>query len=138
MFIKNLFFKVEFAAYCERHFCKDFLRKYKSKGWSETKEAIGSTLERAFLMQDTSRIDLLKYSNEEDAGIFKYDFKVAGTPFSPKSSGNRAIFHLSNSTGKTTILLVYGKDHCGKGQAETQWILDEIKKAFPEYKKLCR
>lgn len=138
MFIKDLFFKVDFSPYCERHFCKDFLRKYRPTAWSETKEAIQSTLERAFLMQNTSRIDLLNYSSEEDSGIFKYDFKVAGTPFSPKSSGNRAIFYLSNSTGKITILIVYGKDHCGKGQSETQWILDQIKTAFPEYKKLCR
>jgi hypothetical protein len=135
MFIKDLPFQVEFSWYAETHFCKDFLRKYKPRQWIETKKTISDTLKRAFMVQQTSLIDVLSYSQEDNLGIFKFDFKVAGTNFSPKSSGNRAIFSLSNDTGKIKVLLVYGKDHCDKKYSETQWILAHIKDNCPEYKK---
>lgn len=137
MFIKDLIFSVEFSPYAETHYCKEFLKKYKIKSWLETKKTIVNTLERIFFVQQTSLIDLLRYSQEDDAGIFKYDFKVAGTNFSPKTSGNRVIFQLCNKTGKIDILLVYGKDHCGKKQSETQWVLEQIKANFPEHRKYC-
>lgn len=137
MFIKDRIFQVEFSTYCERYFCKDFLKKYKAKQWIETKKTIISTLERAAAFQQTTLIDNLKFSQEENIGIFKLDFRVAGTNFSPKTSGNRAIFSLCNKTGNIKILLVYGKDHCDKKHSETQWIFEHIKTNFPELKKLC-
>ncbi len=137
MFIKDLFFQVEFSSYAEAHFCKDFYKKYKDKKWVETKKTIVDTLQRAFRVQETSLIDILKYSQEDSIGIFKFDFKVAGTPFSPKTSGNRVIFSLCNNTGKINVLLVYGKDHCGKKHSETQWIFEHIKTNFQEYRKYC-
>lgn len=135
MFIKDLFFQVEFSSYAESHFCREFYRKYKGKQWLETQKTIIDTLQRAFLVQQTSLIDTLKYSQEDDIGIFKYDFKIAGTNESPKSSGNRVIFSLCNKTGNIKILLVYGKNHCSKKCSETQWIFEHIKNNFPEYKK---
>jgi len=137
MFIKDLSFQVEFTSYAEAHFCKDFLKKYKSKKWIETKKTISDTLQRSHMVQQTSLIDILKYSQEDNIGIFKFDFKVAGTPFSPRSSGNRAIFSLCNNSGKIYVLLVYGKDHCDKQISETKWILELMKANFPEYRKYC-
>lgn len=137
MFIKNLSFQVEFSGYAESHFCKEFLKKYKPKQWIETKKTIVDTLERSFAFQQTALIDNLKFSQEDGVGIFKLDFRVAGTNESPKGSGNRAIFSLSNTTGRIEILLVYGKNHCHKKNAETPWILEQVKAAFPEYKKYC-
>jgi hypothetical protein len=137
MYIKNLSFQVEFSSYAESHFCRDFYKKYRGRMWIETKKTITDTLQRAFLVQQTSLIDVLKYSQEDNIGIFKFDFKVAGTPVSPKTSGNRAVFYLCNNTGKINILLVYGKDHCDKRHSETQWVLEQIKANFPEYRKLC-
>ncbi len=137
MFIDDLFFEVVFSTYAESHFCKDFCKKYKERKWIETRNTIIDTLQRAFMVQQTALIDVLKYSQEDKFGIFKFDFKVAGTPFSPKTSGNRAIFSLCNRTGKINVLLVYGKDHCGKKHTETQWILEHIKMNFPEYRKYC-
>jgi len=78
-----------------------------------------------------------RYFQEDEIGIFKYDFKIAGTNFSPKSSCNRVIFSLNNNTGIIQILLVYGKDHCDKMHSENQWIFEHIKANFPEYKKYC-
>lgn len=137
MFIKDLFFQVEFSLYAETHFCKDFYKKYKGKQWLETRKTIIDTLQRAFLVQQTSLIDTLKYSQEDNIGIFKFDFKIAGTSFSPKTSGNRVIFSLCNNTGKINVLLVYGKTHCDKRHSETQWIFEHLKENFPEYKKYC-
>lgn len=137
MFIKDLFFQVEFSSYAETHFCKDFYKKYKGRQWLETRKTIIDTLQRAFLVQQTSLIDILKYSQEDNIGIFKFDFKIAGTNFSPKTSGNRVIFSLCNNTGKINVLLVYGKIHCDKRRSETQWIFEHVKENFPEYKKYC-
>jgi hypothetical protein len=137
MYINDLNFRVEFSFYAEKHFCKDFLKKYKTKKWLSTKQTINDILEKAFGFQQTKLIDIIKYSSEENVGIFKLDFRVAGTNDSPKFSGNRAIFALCNNTGKIEVLLVYGKDHCNKNQSETQWILENVKNNFPEYKYLC-
>lgn len=134
MFINEIQFSVQFSDFAERHFCKDFMKKYKGKKWLETKKTITATLERAFAFQKTSLIDNIKYSQEDGIGLFKLDFRVAGTNVSPKSSGSRVIFSLNNNTGSVIILLVYGKDHCKKSQSETQWIIDQIKTNFPEYR----
>lgn len=137
MFIRDLFFRIEFSPYAETHFCREFYKKYKGKQWVETKRTIVDTLQRAFLVQRTNLIDVLKYSPEDKVGIFKYDFKVAGTDVSPKTSGNRVVFSLCNNTGIIKILLVYGKNNCDKKHTETQWIFEHVKLNFPEYKKYC-
>ena len=137
MFINDISFKVDFSSYAETHFCREFYKKYKGKQWVETRRTIVDTLQRAFLVQQTNLIDILKYSQEDKIGIFKYDFKIAGTNISPKTSGNRVIFSLCNNTGNIKILLVYGKNHCNKKGTETQWIFEHIKSNFPEYKKYC-
>ncbi len=138
MFIKDLFFRVEFAFYSERHYCKDFLKKYKEKKWLETKKTIIATLERAFTFQNTSLIDNLKFCQENGIGVFKLDFRVAGTNCSPKTSGNRVIFSLCNNTGNIEILLVYEKTDCDKKHSETKWIFEQIKTNFPEYKNIVK
>ncbi len=136
MFIKDINFKVEFSSFAEKYFCKDFLKKYKAKAWSITYRSIIDALKKSFAFQQTKLIDNIKFSQEEDLGVFKLDFRVAGTNISPKASGNRVIFSLCNKSGYIEILLVYGKNHCSKKQSETQWILTNIKNNFPEYKKI--
>ncbi len=137
MFIKDVIFQIEFSSFSERHYCKDFFKKYKSQKWVETRKTIVETLERAYLVQQTSLIDVLKYSQIHGIGIFKYDFKVAGTDFSPKTSGNRVIFSLCNTSGLIKVLLVYGKEHVGQRTNETDWIMGHVKMNFPELKKFC-
>jgi len=136
MYIKDLNFRVEFSSYAERHFCKDFLKKYKTKIWLNTKQTINDILEKAHGYQKTNLIDLVKFSQDKEIGIFKLDFRVSGTKTSPKSSGNRVIFALCNNSEEIQILLVYGKGHCNKKQSETQCFLEQIKNNFPEYKNL--
>ena len=137
MYIKDILYRVDFSAFCERHYCKDFKKKYSLNKWLDTKETIIAVLERAHVLQNSSLVDTLKFSQEDGIGIFKMDFRVAGTKFSPKTSGNRVIFALNHATGNIVVLLVYGKDHCAKRQSETQWILEQIKENFTEYKRYC-
>ena len=117
MFIKDANFTVEFSNFAEKHFCKSFYKKYRQK-WVHTRQTIEFDLQRVFfLFQKTQLIDNIKFSQEEDLGIFKLDFRVAGTNISPKASGNRVIFSLCNKSGYIEILLVYGKNHCSKKQS---------------------
>lgn len=125
MFIKNQSFRVDFSYYAENHFCKMFSKKYKWK-WIHTRRTIQFALERIYELQRKSSIDLLSYSQAEDGGIFKFDFRIAGTNLSPKTAGNRAIFALNNKTAKIDILLVYAKTHCDEKHSETQWIYEHI------------
>lgn len=137
MYIKDIPFQVAFSTYSEAHFCRDFYKKYSAKQWIETKTTIIDTLQRSFFVQQTSLIDVLRFSQEDEIGILKFDFKVAGTNQSPKTSGNRVIFSICNKTGVIKVLLVYAKSHCDKKGTETQWIFGHIRANFPEYKKYC-
>ncbi len=84
MYIKDLHFSVSFTSFAESHFCKAFYKKYPGKQWIETRKTIIATLERANGFQQTNLIDALKFSQEYEEGIFKLDFKIAGTNESPK------------------------------------------------------
>ncbi len=137
MFIKNQLFRVDFSHYAENHFCKMFSKKYKWK-WIHTKRTIQFALERIYELQKKSSIDFLSYSQEDNVGIFKFDFRIAGTNVSPKAAGNRVIFILNNRESKIDILIVYGKNHCDKKHSETQWIYKQIKENFPDFKKYCK
>lgn len=136
MFIKDLNFSIEFTPFSEKHFCKSFLKKYKAKKWVETIKTLRATLERSYMFQQSSLIDTIVFSQEEDIGIFKLDFAIAGTNTSPKGSGNRTIFSLCNRTSQIKVLFVYGKDNCPKKKSETQWIQEIVKSNFPELKDL--
>ncbi len=76
MFIKDVDFKVKFSSFAERYFCKDFLKKYKSKIWSITYQSIIDVLNKSFGVQKTGLIDNIKFSQEEDLGIFRLDFRA--------------------------------------------------------------
>lgn len=136
MYIDDVNFEVSFSSYSESHFCKSFYKKYKSKAWIETRKTIIATLERSHSFYNTSHIDIIIFSQEDRIGIFKLDFRIAGSQTSPRSSGNRVIFALNNITKKIDILLVYHKNDCPKKQTETQWIRGQIKDNFPEHESI--
>lgn len=135
MFIEDLDFLVKQSKYSQRHFAKDFLKKYKNKKWEVTQTTFSQTLKRCFALQETKLLDCVNFSSEKKCGIFKLDFAVAGERQSPKISGNRLVFYLDNVNGVIDILLIYGKTHVsGK---ETAWIRKSIKTNFPVYGYLC-
>ena len=94
----NTLFSVRFTSFAEKHYLKDFKKKYKGKQWDFTKKSIIQDLRRLKmennLTQLTEQIDELKYNDNEY--LAKYDFKVAQTNESTKSSGNRCVLHIDN------------------------------------------
>lgn len=138
MFIKDIDFTIIRSEYSKRkHFIKYFLKKYHPSEWEETEKAFYSTLEKSFRFQQTRLMNPISLNYKDNCGIFKLKFRGAKTSESAKDSGNRLIFFVDNENELIEILIIYGKNHCPKGQHETQWIKEQIKENFPKYKKYC-
>ncbi len=117
MFIKDIDFQVSFSDFAEKHYRKKFRKKYPEKVWKITEKSIILSLERAYHLKNTNRLDCIKY--HESYSLFKFDFAVAGTQESPKKSGNRSILFLDNEKESIDILLIYHKDDLEKRNSET-------------------
>ena len=115
---------------------KKFKKKYGDRKWEKTELSLYNTLERIFNYQQTALIDAISFSSENNCGIFKLDFSIAGENKSAKTSGNCLIFAVSNEKALIEILLIYGKSDYSKS-SETQRIKEQIKENFTEYKKYC-
>lgn len=128
----NELFSVSFSNYSKRHYLKDFQKKYKGKQWDFTEKSIVQDLRRLKmennLTQLTEQIDELKYNDNEY--LAKYDFKIAQTNESTKSSGNRCVLHIDNKRNAIEILIIYNKTHLPKNKKETSFIMDEIETNF--------
>ena len=70
--------------------------------------------------------------------IFKYDFRVAQTKESTKSSGNRCIAFLDNNLNKIAILIIYGKRDLPKNMGEQVFVERTLEMNFAEYMSLVR
>jgi hypothetical protein len=82
-------------------------------------------------LQQSMQVDQLWRKNQY--WIFKYDFRVAGTKESTKSSGNRLIAFLDIEENVIKILLIYNKKMIPKNQSETAFIKNEVTKQYPHY-----
>lgn len=124
-------YDVVFADYAERNFRKNFAKKYKGKIWEVTEQSILADLRRIHVkLQLTQQVDELFH--RDDFWLFKYDFAVAKSGKSAKSSGNRCICLLNERKKKIDILLIYHKDYLPKNMRETQYIKQEVGKIIPE------
>ena len=137
----NELFSVIFTDYSKRHYLKDFEKKYKGKQWDYTKKSIIQDLSRLKVENNTTQlstqIDELKYDDQEY--LAKYDFKVALTNESTKSSGNRCILYINNKTSIIKVLMIYNKSNLPKNKDETKFIMDEINNNFEaEIKRLIK
>lgn len=130
----NQLFSVTFSSYSKRHYQKDFQKKYKGKQWDFTEKSIIQDLSRLKmennLTQSTDQIDEFKFNDNKY--LAKYDFKVAQTNESTKSSGNRCVLYIDNVRNTIEILLIYNKTHLPKNKKETSFIMDEIETNFSE------
>lgn len=128
----NELFSVVYTDYSKRHFLKDFEKKYKGKQWDFTEKSIIQDLSRLRIKDNTTQfsnqIDELKYSNH--MYLAKYDFKVALTNVSTKSSGNRCVLFIDDEKNTIEILLIYNKTHLPKNKDETKYIMDELSNNF--------
>ena len=127
-------FSIMYSDYAKNHFLKEFMKKYKGKQWEKTESSIFEDLKRLRVVtnktQQTGQIDELKY--HDGHWLFKYDFRIAGTNESPKSSGNRIVGYIDNAHNKMTILFLYSKTDLPKNQGETAYIFETIKQNFPD------
>lgn len=125
----NQKYNVVFDEYSEKCFIKDFEKKYK-KHWYATRQSIHDTLERIANLSGTSYIDLICTSNK-DTFLVKFDFKIAKSDVSAKSSGNRCILEVCNKKMEVRVLLVYCKDHIDRSaNQETLWWKEHISTTF--------
>ena len=140
IFNDNNLFAVKFSDYARRHFLKRFEKDYSGKQWDVTVESI---------LQDMSRIktgdsDLQKTQQvvqlwqKDNYWIFKYDFRVAQTKESTKSSGNRCVAFLDNAANKIIILIIYGKGDLPKNTGEQAFIEQTLSNEFRDYMSLVR
>jgi hypothetical protein len=115
---------VGFSDYAKRHYLKRFEKDYRGKQWDITVESIFQDLARIKTsdsdLQKTQQVDELWHKDEY--WIFKYDFRIAQTKESTKSSGNRCIAFLDNTANKITILIIYSKSDLPKNIGEQTFI----------------
>ena len=133
-------FTVRFSDYAKLHYLRRFEKDYKGKQWSITVDSIFQDLSRIKTcdsdMQKTQQVDELW--QKDSFWIFKYDFRVAQTKDSTKSSGNRCVAFLDNSANKITILIIFGKGDLPKNIGEQACIEKILNDEFRDYLLLAR
>ena len=132
--VSSILFNVSYKEYAKSHFLKEFEKKYRGKQWEKTESSIFEDLARLRMINNTtqqsSQIDQLKHKDQY--WLFKYDFRIAGTNQSTKSSGNRIVGFINNNENKLEILLIYNKTDLPKNKKETQYIEDTISENYQE------
>ncbi|MES2971401.1 MAG: hypothetical protein V4702_03710 [Patescibacteria group bacterium] len=122
-------YSVDFDPFCERHFIKSFLKKYKA-AWDKTYDDIEEVCRRIDGMLEYKRADLI--SSVGQYKLVKLDFAVEGTRISPKSSGNRCILVIDEDMRSVKVLLVYSKNDISEPNETVKW-KEIIKDNFSEY-----
>ena len=138
--VSSTLFNVSYKEYAKSHFLKEFEKKYKGKQWEKTESSIFEDLKRLRVKNNTtqqsSQIDELKHKNEY--WLFKYDFRIAGSNQSTKSSGNRIVGFIDNMQNQLDILLIYSKNDLPKNKKETQYIEDVISQNYHEIEEIFK
>ncbi|MCQ2397883.1 MAG: hypothetical protein MJ052_01085 [Sphaerochaetaceae bacterium] len=119
---------VLFEDYAQNHFLKNFKKKYPGVQWMATECSIRADLGRLRMRNNTTQysaqIDQLKHKG--GYWLAKYDFRVAKTKESSKSSGNRCIVFIDDPHDKLSVLLIYSKTDLPKNKDETVYIYDVL------------
>ena len=140
LFNDNNLFTVKFSVYAKNHYLKRFEKDYRGKQWDITVESVFQDLARIKTsdsdLQKTSQVDELWH--KDSYWIFKYDFRIAQTKESAKSSGNRCIVFLDNAANAITILVIYGKGDLPKNVGEQAFIEQTLSEIFSDYFSLVR
>jgi hypothetical protein len=109
---------VKIEEFAKSHYIKKFSKKYKNS-WDITIRSILLELERFDEFIKTDHIDLISCC--ESIAIFKADFRIAGTKFSRKASGNRYIASLDKKKNEFRILLMYHKNDISDKNETAAW-----------------
>ena len=136
----NTLFTVKFSDYAVNHYMKRFEKDYRGKQWDITVESISQDLARIKTsdsdLQRTQQVDELWH--KDSYWILKYDFRVAQTKESTKSSGNRCVAFLDNAASKIEILVIFSKSDLPKNTGEQSFIEQTLIKEFRDYMALVR
>jgi len=136
----NNLFTVKFSDYAKNHYLKRFEKDYRGKQWDITVESIFQDLARIKTgnsdLQRTQQVDELWH--KDNCRILKYDFRVAQTKESSKSSGNRCVAFLDNVANRIEILVIFGKSDLPKNTGEQTFIKQTLIKEFRGYMALVR
>ena len=119
-------YKVVLADFADRHYVKDFSKKYKSH-WPTTLDVILELCRRIDRMLDFGRQQASLIKTVDQHQLVKLEFAVVGTRKSSKSAGNRVILWVDNGERTVTILMVYDKGHIKGKQGETVWWQQEVR-----------
>jgi hypothetical protein len=111
-------YNVKTEEFAEKHYIKNFRKKYKTY-WDLTFKGIEKMLECLDNIMDTTIVEEINCL--DDLAILKMEFRVAGTNFSKKASGNRCILSLNKKTKEIRILLVYHKGDIGDKNETATW-----------------
>lgn len=122
-------YSVMVRSFAERHYLKNFKKKYKS-AWDITWRAIIEELQRFDSLLETSIAE--RINGNSNIVIAKVEFRVAGTSESRKASGNRCIVAVHQDTRIVNVLLLYHKNDLGHGNETAQW-KQMIKDNYPDY-----
>lgn len=125
-------YSVSFDNFAERHYIKDFAKKYKSN-WIKTRSTIEEVCKRIDNMLSYKRADLISSAGEHK--LIKLDFAVEGKRQSPKTAGNRCILVVNEETRSVKIILVYSKNHISSPNETKKW-KTLVKDNFPSYREL--
>jgi hypothetical protein len=140
LFNDDNLFTVKFSDYAQHHYLRRFEKNYPGRQWEITVESIVQDLARI----KTSDSDLQKTQQADELWhkggywIFKYDFRVAQTKESTKSSGNRCVAFLDNAANKIEILVIFGKGDLPKNIGEQAFIEQTLNQRFRDYLSLVR
>jgi hypothetical protein len=120
---------VHIEVFAERHYLRGFRKRYKSE-FDIPWRAFMLMLQKFELILD--RAGAHKISNPtKDIVICKLEFKVLPNE-SAKVSGNRCIVAHNKQKAVIKVLMVYCKNDV-RGNNETVWWTQIIKKNYPEY-----
>ena len=125
-------YSVQVEKYAERHYLKNFSKKYKG-AWDITWRAIVSEFKRLDFLFSASIAETIVDSG--NIMIVKSEFRVAGTKESRKSSGNRCIVAVHKDVKTVYVLLVYHKNDIGDKNETACW-KEIIKENYAEYRGL--
>jgi len=125
-------YSVQVEEFAERHFIKNFRKKYKG-AWDITWRAIIEEFKRIDSLFDTSIAELI--IDAKNFKIVKTEFRVVGTRQSRKASGNRCIIAVQPNSNIVYVLLVYHKNDLNNNNETAQW-KQMIKENYSQYKDL--
>jgi len=125
-------YAVVIEKFAERHFIKNFRRKYKM-AWDATERALLQEFRVFEVLFKKSIAETI--TDREGIKICKTEFKISGSRESRHGSGNRCIVAVHKDKNLLRVLLVYHKNDLGNGNETATW-RQIIKENYPEYRNI--